>query len=145
MTQYYQNFHATILSSVVALRQPKMWKYERRKVLFVPIFIEIDVEVWSFDTLNRIVCRYTYLSLITSLLFRNASICTWFRIFDFNSLANFALNAFFWLIIRKVSSWGAVWILLKIKQKKKTIFLIRMKQISGRLSLNWHFFLSDNV
>lgn len=65
-------------------------------------------------------CRVGRFALITSLLFKNASICTWFRMLDFNSLANFALNAFFWLMIRKVSSWGAVrgW---QTKTKRKSL------------------------
>lgn len=87
------------------------WNTRRRlkKSLLVPIRIEM-VFGTVIDGNQWIVYRF---SLITSLLFKNASICTWFRMLDFNSLANFALNAFFSLIIRKVSSWGAVWMLTK--------------------------------
>lgn len=41
---------------------------------------------------------------------------------DFNSLANFALNAFFSLIIRKVSSCGAIW-----RGGNESIFLLKIR------------------
>lgn len=100
MTRCYQNFHATVLSSVVAPHQSENARKANEKFV-------------RFQS-TSIVFR-----LITSLLFRNASICTWFRMLDFSSFANFALNAFFWLIIRKVSSWGAAWMWRKIILRRR--------------------------
>lgn len=85
------------------------------------------------------------LTRITSWLRRNASTRTWFRMLDFNSLANFALFDCFWLKIRNVSSGGAA---RRRKRKEKKVqdkTTIYWCRFVWRSSFSFHSIFKWNV